>query len=141
MRRLQLTDLLSDLEALSEEMHKRRIHVVDAHPEPKQLIGHRVTHGAQPNQWDLRQEKSADDDLDALELFDFGVAGGRHRLAQGTDEVHGAVGDRGWAKQDVLQIADRGEFGPLAAWQRVVPSLRSPVETATWRLLSPGQRR
>ena len=49
MRRFQLTDLLSDLEALSEEMHKRRIHVVDAHPKPQQLIGHRVNHGAQPS--------------------------------------------------------------------------------------------
>ena len=53
MRCLQLTDLLSDLEALGEEMHKGRIHVVDAHPKPQQLIGHRVTHGAQPNQLDL----------------------------------------------------------------------------------------
>ena len=52
MRGLQLTDLLSDLEALSEEMHKGRIHVVDAHPKPEQLIGHRVAHGAQPSQLD-----------------------------------------------------------------------------------------
>jgi hypothetical protein len=35
MRRFQLTNLLSDLETLSEEMHKRRIHVVDAHPKPQ----------------------------------------------------------------------------------------------------------
>jgi hypothetical protein len=56
MRCFQLTDLLSDLEALSEEMNKRRIHVVDAHPKPQQLIGHRVTHGAQPNQLDLPHE-------------------------------------------------------------------------------------
>jgi hypothetical protein len=53
MRGLQLTDLLSDLEALSEEMHKGRVHVVDAHPKPEQLIGHRVAHGAQPSQLDV----------------------------------------------------------------------------------------
>ncbi len=49
----------------------------------------------------------AHDDLDPLELLDFDVAGGRHRLTQGPNQVHGAVGDRGRAKQDVLQIADR----------------------------------
>jgi hypothetical protein len=53
MRRFQLADLLSDLETLGEEMHKGRIHVVDAHPKPQQLLGDRVTHGAQPNQPDL----------------------------------------------------------------------------------------
>jgi hypothetical protein len=31
-------------------MHKCSIHVVDAHPQPEQLLSHRVTHGAQPNQ-------------------------------------------------------------------------------------------
>src|SRR4029450_7141784 len=40
MRCFQLTDLLSDLEALSEEMNKRRIHVVDAHPKREQRRGH-----------------------------------------------------------------------------------------------------
>jgi hypothetical protein len=53
MRRLQLTDLLSDLETLSEEMHKRRVHVVDTHPKPEQIIGHRIAHGAQPSQLDV----------------------------------------------------------------------------------------
>ena len=51
VRCLQLTDLLGDLEPLGEEMHQGRIHVVDAHPQPQQLLGHRVIHGAQPNQW------------------------------------------------------------------------------------------
>src|SRR4029453_8012091 len=81
---------------------------------------------------------SADDDLDPLELFDLGITGGRHRLAQGTRQVHGAVWDRGRAKQDVLQIPDRCEFGPLAAWQLLMPSFWSPMETATGRLLGPG---
>jgi hypothetical protein len=122
MRRLQLTDLLSDLEPLSEEMHKRGVHVVDAHTKSEQLIGHRVAHGAQPSQLDVpvylcrvgldrvtgglmiiavpeaRREwrglsppgwhlisrldgLSADDYLNPLELFDFGVARRRHRLA------------------------------------------------------------
>src|SRR4029453_15109999 len=58
-------------------------------------------------------EVSADNDPNALELFDVGVAGGRQRLAQCTYQVHGAVGDRGWAQQNVLQIADRSEIRPL----------------------------
>jgi hypothetical protein len=37
-------------------MHQCGIHVVDAHPQPEQLIGHRVTHGAQPSQSSLRRE-------------------------------------------------------------------------------------
>jgi hypothetical protein len=50
VRSFQLTDLLSDLEALGEEMHECRIHVVDAHPQPVQLLGHRVSHAAQTSQ-------------------------------------------------------------------------------------------
>src|SRR3712207_9328975 len=38
---------------------------------------------------------SADDDLHPLEPLDVGVARGGHRLAQRTDEVHRAVGNRG----------------------------------------------
>jgi hypothetical protein len=56
MRRFQLADLLSDLETLGEEMHKGRIHVVDAHPKPQQLLGDRVNHGAQPSQTDLPRD-------------------------------------------------------------------------------------
>ena len=118
----QLTDLLSDLEPLSEEMHKRGVHVVDAHTKSEQLIGHRVAHGAQPSQLDVPvylcrvspdpgtggltivaepearhqwsglrppgrhlisrpDALSADDYFNPLELFDFGVARRRHRLA------------------------------------------------------------
>jgi len=50
VRGFQLTDLLSDLEALGEKMHECRIHVVDAHPQPVQLLGHRVSHAAQTSQ-------------------------------------------------------------------------------------------
>ena len=57
VRCLQLTDLLGDLEPLGEEMHQGRIHVVDAHPQPQQLLGHRVIHGAQPNQWRAAQAR------------------------------------------------------------------------------------
>ena len=56
VRGFQLTDLLGDLEAFGKQMHKCGIHVVDAHPQPEQLIGHRVTHGAQPSQSGLRRQ-------------------------------------------------------------------------------------
>ena len=71
---------------------------------------------------------SADDDLHPLELLDLGVAGGRHRLAQRADQVHGAVGGGGRAEQDLLQGADGVELRPLAPRQTGVPGLRAPVE-------------
>ena len=81
----------------------------------------------------------ADDDLDPLELLDLGVSGGRHCLAQGADEVHGAVGDRGRAEQDVLEAADRRELGALTARQRVMPGLRSPGSAGRLLGLASGE--
>src|SRR5690349_16769489 len=71
-----------------------------------------------------------DHDLDPLELLDDGVARRRHRPAQGTDEVHGAVGDVGGAEEDLLERADGVEADPLAARQLAVVGLGAPVEAA-----------
>jgi hypothetical protein len=56
-----------------------------------------------------------DDDLDALELLEVGVPGGRHRPPQRPDEVGRPVGDAGGAEQDLLQGAGGADVDPLAA--------------------------
>ena len=67
------------------------------------LMSHNLMERVLPpgNSW------SADDDLDPLEFLDFGVTGGRHRLAQSSNQIHRPIGHRGRAEQNVLQIADR----------------------------------
>ena len=82
----------------------------------------------------------ADDDLDPLELLDFGVAGRRHRLAQApggsscrrgprTGQAGCAPDHRPWRTGHARRVAAfRASLGP-------------PMETATGRFLRPGQRR
>jgi hypothetical protein len=48
MTSLEVADLLCDLEPLGQQMNQRRIHVVDAVPQPAQLSGRFVLHGRQP---------------------------------------------------------------------------------------------
>src|SRR5687768_12183845 len=71
-----------------------------------------------------------DDDLDALELLELGVARGGHRAAEGADEVHGAVGDAGGAEHDLLERPDGLEADALAAGELGVRGLAPPVEAA-----------
>jgi hypothetical protein len=51
---LEVPNLLGDLEPLGQQMDQRRIHVVDAVPQPAQLGGRFVLHGRQPKRCDSR---------------------------------------------------------------------------------------
>src|SRR4249919_1167229 len=59
--------------------------------------------------------RSGDDDLDALELLELGVTGGRHRAAEGADQVHRPVGDAGGTEEDLLERADRADLDAFTA--------------------------
>src|SRR5690625_865692 len=50
------------------------------------------------------------DDLDPLELLEVQVAGGGHGMAQGADQVGGAVGPHGGAEQDLFERSDRAHL-------------------------------
>src|SRR5690625_3317464 len=75
-----------------------------------------------------------DHDLDSLELLEVAVAGGRHRTAQGTHEVHGTVAGGCGPVQDRFQAADGADLDAVAAGQFAVVGLAAPVEAAAWRL-------
>ncbi len=83
----------------------------------------------------------ADDDLDALELLEVGVAGRRHRAAQAADEVHRAVGHVRRAVQDLGERADRPSSHAVAARQLGVRGLDAPVEALARRLGGARERR
>src|SRR4051794_19035340 len=56
-----------------------------------------------------------DDDLDALELLEIGVARGRHRAAQRAHQVHSAVGLGRRTEQDLLERGDSADLDARAA--------------------------
>src|SRR5690606_5805820 len=89
----------------------------------------------------VRREQLLDDDLNALELLELGVAGRGHRPSQRTDQVHGAVGQLRGPEQDLLQRADHADLDAGAARQLVVVRFHTPVEPVAGRLGGTGQRR
>src|SRR6478735_4803265 len=89
----------------------------------------------------LRRAPLLDDDLHPLELLELGVAGGGHRPAQCTDQVHGAVGDPRGPEQDLLERADGLELDALAARQLGVVRLGTPVEAPAGCVGGAGERR
>src|SRR5690625_6190149 len=73
------------------------------------------------------------DDLDPLELLEVQVAGGGHGMAQGADQVGGAVGPHGGAEQDLLELSDRAHLDAVAAGEGGVVRLAAPVVAAPRR--------
>ena len=61
---------------------------------------------------DAPRQPLLDDDLDALELLELGVAGRRHRPTQRADQVHRAVGDAARAEEDLLERCRRCRTRP-----------------------------
>src|SRR6478735_1425053 len=72
-------------------------------------------------------EVGRDDDLDALELLDVGVARRRHGAAQGPDDVRRAVGLPARTEEDLLERGVRAQLDALAPGQLAVVRLGTPV--------------
>src|SRR2546430_4922232 len=79
-------------------------------------------------------------DLGLLELLDRLVAGGRHRRAQGAEQVEGAVVLVGGADEDLVERPPLAGVHTRAAGKVGVERRHAPVEPAAGRLVRAGER-
>src|SRR3954471_13020210 len=89
----------------------------------------------------LRHQGRRDHHLGAVELGDVGVAGGRHRGAQGAHQVEGAVVLPGGAEEDLLERAVLVSGHAGAARQGWMEGRHAPVEAPARSLLGAGKWR
>src|SRR5262245_33793286 len=88
----------------------------------------------------LGLQRGGHHDLGLLVLLDRLVAGGRHRRAQGAEEVEGAVVLVGGADEDLVERAALPGVHAGATRQVGVERRHAPVEPAARRLVRAGER-